>query len=479
MRIAAWISFAVLLGLGLLTPITDSDVFFGMSLGRLLLETGIPAQDPYLYTPFQDWNVHHQWLGNLIFYFFYQVGEVPGLYALRFLLWFGIFTVLFWKSKTWKNNEAVTILIFTAAAFVSSQRFIDRSSVFSDLLMISFSALLIDRRKLSSRILLLIPCLMALWVNLHAGFVMGLAVYSVYILSRGRQIDWPHILSLMGSYIACLLNPLGWKGIFYPLQTVLKPQWAIYRSWHLEWKPLYSEPFLYAWETWTLLALFLLATLSLIAVFQSSRSRNLFPFFLLLIFSYFALDASRFASTSALGFSLIALHSLEQLKWKISPRFNLILNSILILGLSLTSLSIAMFGYSLVYGPQKVEAGIDESALPVQATEFIERNHLQGRFFNQYEWGAYLVWRLNRPKSLFIHTFVDDPQVLIQSYYGINQRQFVFLETVQKYGIQYFLLDRKIFFVEPRPNLLKFLEDWKIIYQDNTAVLWEKPKSIK
>ncbi len=470
-----WIALATLLGVMLATPIIDGDVFFALSLGRWLFHTGlIPATDPFLYT-LKDWHVLHQWLSYPIFYIFHFVGGAFGLVFLRILIWFALFGIIIRKSIKWTVPQSLTLLILFVALIPCSYRFIDRASVFSDLILIWMTAELLQSPVLSRRMLFLFPLLFALWVNLHAGFVIGLALYSGYVVTRFRKASILLWVSLVTSYLACLLNPNFLEGALFPLYTAFKPEWALYRAINFEWMPTFEDPFLSTWEVRTLILLLLSCfTLILWAWFKNWR-RITFALFAFCIYAYLAQSATRFMSTSALGFALLAVYSLSISGFQLGQQFERFLSRSLaavFLGLALWAVA---NGYPSVTGHRNIAVGIDEKSFPVAAAKYIEENKLEGRIFNQYEWGSYLIWALDRRDNLFIHTHIDDPRLLVDGYYGTGKTSQEFEETVAKFNIRYFLLDKKIMSMQPAPALLSSLATWKILYQDETAVLWGLP----
>src|SRR5258708_17665018 len=69
-----------------------------------------------------------------------------------------------------------------------------------------------------------LPAIMALWVNLHGGFLLGLIIIGAFGRAALLRRDWVNfkIYSLAGAgcFIATFINPLGWH-IYEGLATVL------------------------------------------------------------------------------------------------------------------------------------------------------------------------------------------------------------------------------------------------------------------
>jgi hypothetical protein len=463
------LSFFALLLVAVWVPIHDGDVFFCLSLGTMIFSgQWIPAEDPFLYTV-KSWNIYHQWLAFPIFYFFYFIGGLTGLFIFRAALWCALFGVILYYAKKWKVQNSTFMAIGGLAAIVCSHRFIDRAAAMSDLLLIWLTAVFLDREKLSRRYLIGIPFLFAIWCNLHAAFVIGLALYSGYVVTNLSREWRAPVLSLIASYAATLINPRFLEGAIYPLHTAFKASWQDYRKINFEWMPTFQPPFIDAFEVKILILLLVLTTV--LTALTAKRAR-LFTFFALAIYIYLAQNAARFISTSALGFLLLSIYAIHIKGIRLTESLERWISRGLAVIFTLATLVILQFGYPSSAGHQYPGTGIDPTSFPLEALEYIQKNKLEGRFFNQYEWGSFLIWSLDRRDNLFIHTHVDDPEFLTGAYYGTGRSYEQFKTTVERYNIQYFLLDGPTARRNPPIELIKFLGDWKILYQDRTSVLW-------
>src|SRR4029079_19684884 len=73
----------------------------------------------------------------------------------------------------------------------------------------------------------LLPPLMLLWVNLHAGFALGLALILLFVLMAGLDKEWKRISTLLLILTICLavvpFNPNGFRMFSYPFETLSAP----------------------------------------------------------------------------------------------------------------------------------------------------------------------------------------------------------------------------------------------------------------
>jgi hypothetical protein len=112
---------------------------------------------------------------------------------------------------------------------------------------------------------------------------------------------------------------------------------------------------------------------------------------------------------------------------------------------------------------QKVDQNFPRAAL-----EFMRQQHLDGRIFNQYGWGSFMIW--NAPE---FQTFIDGRGEVVSGTaadYGkavLIQAPF---QVLSKYKIDYVLLAPS----QPLSYLLQHSPAWRPIYNDNVAVLFER-----
>ena len=131
----------------------------------------------------------------------------------------------------------------------------------------------------------------------------------------------------------------------------------------------------------------------------------------------------------------------------------------------------AMVGSLIFLFPSaaKLQQKVSEE-YPTAALEFMQRQHIDGRIFNNYRWGGYMEWNAPQLKifidgraDIFVYngTFDDHLKaVLIRSPF----------EVLDKYKIDYVLLEP----AKPLTYLLKHSPAWHPIYTDKAAVLFER-----
>jgi hypothetical protein len=206
----------------------QTDFWHHLARGRAMAQGGeLINQDLATYTVpdavFQDTN----WLPQLLYYYLFSLGGLDLVQLVNSLTLAAMMGLLVWIC--WRETGSLMLSgavgVFTF--FGLWQLLIIRPQTFSLLL---FVALLVVMELAEGRRwwLLLPPLIMALWVNVHGGFPVGLALIGCYGLAAAIQGTWERGRGVLGdgkvrALSACLvaslaatcLNPYGWRVIEY------------------------------------------------------------------------------------------------------------------------------------------------------------------------------------------------------------------------------------------------------------------------
>ncbi len=176
-----------------LKPVVDNDVFWHLATGRYIWATrSIPHADPFSWTALGRAWIAHEWLTEALLYPLYQQGG----YALLTLV-FGVvitaaFALSYRAARLLGAGRPISAGIILLAAVASSHTWGVRPQMLSLLLsaltMWTLARALGQRQQ--RRLLWLLPPLMVLWVNLHGGFIFGLAIIGLTAGGRAISIAW-------------------------------------------------------------------------------------------------------------------------------------------------------------------------------------------------------------------------------------------------------------------------------------------------
>jgi hypothetical protein len=219
---------------------TDTDLWGHTRFGLdILRDHELPSDDPYSFTQDKPW-VNHEWLSELQMGLAYAAGGPTGLALLKGTLTF-IALVLMWGTLR-GVDVAPRIVIFAIAAMstVPVTRTL-RPQAWSLMLLVMLCRILIEDRQ---RLRWVIPVLLAIWANLHGGWIVGFGILVVWTIcdlvtwGRGDSSVSPQtavaVAALSG--LATLATPYGWELWEFLLETVRMGRDIT------EWRPLWRQP---------------------------------------------------------------------------------------------------------------------------------------------------------------------------------------------------------------------------------------------
>ena len=447
----------------------SADTWWHLATGRFIAQTTtIPHVDPFSATAAGKPWIAHEWLADVIFYATYSATGSMGLLFLAC----AFTTLAFWFAYRSLGGPPVSrALALVIAVWAARPDFSVRPQLFSFFMAGMFLYLL--RRYItggSAKILFPLPILMLLWVNLHGGYVLGLAL--IFLFAVGIILDaiWgredrpaaaPRVKTLALALLACLLvvplNPNGLALYTYPFQTLHS---SAMQAGIMEWRsPDFHSPMFYP------LAALLFLTIAVLALSPSRPMASE-----ILLFVFFGLAALR-SMRNLPFFALIAAPLLGRylvfpaLRQPLIPeRLHRILKlSAIILAAALSAQFVSSrFAQTLQ---------MEKARFPLRASAFLDQQNLPAPIFNSYDFGGYLIWKLY-PRY---HVYIDGRADLYGDQFLNN---FIRLYEVNEDPKP--ALDRaaiRTIIVEPNSTLAGYLrtqKEWNRAYEDPVAVIFTR-----
>ena len=218
--------------------VAGSDLWWHLAAGReILARRAVPTTDDFSFTFAGHPWMHHEWLWGTGYWLVYRIA--PDAVALTNLaLLFAIFAVWFGLARRHSGSSlGAGIALWGAAA--TSHWFLDIRPHEVTLLFVG----VVVATRAHPRARWLWTPLMALWCNLHGGFVFGMGAIGLFALvetaesslAEGRlRIDATLWLGVALAALAFLCNPWGYRILEYPVAYLDSdsPFRAI-----LEWQP--------------------------------------------------------------------------------------------------------------------------------------------------------------------------------------------------------------------------------------------------
>jgi hypothetical protein len=326
----------------------------------------------------------------------------------------------------------------------------------------------------------ILPLIMILWVNTHAGFAVGfilllaaVAGQGIRFLSQrnprppetGKQLGW-----LIGILVGCLaasaINPYGLTILAYPFRTV---SIEFLQKYIQEWQ----APDFHYWEAQLFLILFFL---SWTVIAFSPKRLEAADFVFLMLFGYMGFLAWRNTNLLSIVAPAIIVRYAQPViqaafpEWNPGhavPRWQSVLHASVAAALAV---AVLLFGVSST-APSAMQAAVRRN-IPVDAVAYLSEHPVQGRMFNSYNWGSYLLWNLpDQPVFVDGRTDLYDDEILGQ-YLAVAGAQPGWRDVLDKWGI-------RMVFLEPTTPILEILtaEGWTVYYRDSQATILIRPGS--
>lgn len=475
-----WGSFVLFLFLYGIQPVSDPDLWWHLKSGEVMAEIrGLLQFDPFSFTG--DGVMSNRealilkgyWLWQLMAYAFYSLLDFNGLVLLNLCTLGAMVGVVTQQLRRQQVGAALAALLLTLGFFlVSDNYFLERPQVVSFLFAALLVALL-TRVRDGGQLDWTLPLLMLVWANLHGGFVVGDLI--LFCFAAGAVLEYHHDLSRLRHLLvwvalgvgASLLNPNG-ALVFSELfsfhnselmagVTEYKNTWFHFQQGKWSLAILWLLIALYGVGLWVSRCLywpeFLVATL--LACLSVLYKRNV---------GFFAV-----AMLPAIGYALQHGKMLRLRSLSTSIKYLLLLGSALFL----------LWQANGMWGKRGAAAFV-RSLYPEAASRFILDSGIQGRMFNDYDFGGFLLWKLYPQQRVFIDgrgldakTYSDWKQIFYGSLQEAGGRQ-EFEVLLDRYAIDYVVLPHIRWQSGRLTSLLKLLSskpEWIPVYVDHQSYI--------
>jgi hypothetical protein len=459
-------------------PLSDGDFWWHLKTGEYILNHhSIPRVDLYSFTvPGKHW-VAHEWLSEVIFYLIYSRFGFNTLIFLFTVMTVAAFWAVFRRSQAhpFVKGFAVLLSVWSILPTIGV-----RPRAFTLLFAGIYLSLLhgFVRERQTKAIWWLVP-LMVLWVNLHAGYLIGLVLIGVTIV--GVVLDawfagekpasrWTSLKTLVLIFVACLLavniNPQGPRIFIFPFEFFLSP---IQQDWVIDWlSPDFHQSELLPLAVLILLTIAVLALSpkrirpselllflsTLYATLKSNRHMAIFALVagpLLAEYAQYCLEMTRFGRSSA------------ETSSPPNRRRELVMNLILLVPLIACVIKLKSVIYST---PTQERVGV-----PLNAVHYLKQNGVTGNTFTDPNiWSGYLIWELPS-NPVYIDGRIDMyGDAFVKEYLGIIRGTSRWQEPFDRYGVQ-------VAIVGPQSVLrlqLAQAPEWQELYHDEMAAVFRR-----
>lgn len=467
----------------------DPDLWGHIRAGQAILEQGhVILRDTYSYPAFGQLYRNHEWLTEFLMALIYNHGGVIGLKLWKFTcvaLTFGFLAAGLSETGAGATVQLYTLMC-TSVAIIMEMQF--RPQLFTYLLFAAVLMVLAGHNyRGSARVWLAIP-IMALWANLHGGFVIGIATLGVYtavvgmqdiIAQKGLNRALRLALITLAATLATLATPWGiilWREVARP---VFSP--AI-RTLIVDWHPL-TLALAEQWKQshWgVLFYLFVFGLMGCLAItFALTPKGGDLPLVAIAaVMSLAAFNAARNIPLAAIALTLpvarhvsLVLGRLRERAAAQGRRFEAEPGRSRVNQWMVGAVAIAL-GISFgLFSPQLRAFDV----YPTGAVAFMQRQRLSGNVLNDFNWGEYLIWHLTPASKVFIDGRYD-------TVYSITEINDYLLFYFDRPGGSRVLAayPHDFVLIPPRSAAFRLMINatgWTLVYKDENSALFARAGS--
>jgi hypothetical protein len=368
-----------------LVPMDETDAFFNLRLGELVLGSGRVATENLLsFTHPHATDINLAWLFQIVLALAHRAAGIPGTVLLKTALVLGTWALLFRVAVRRGADPALAALFLALAAWAAEPRFVERPHL-ATFLGLAMLLLAVERAETKQpRLLWLMVPAGLVWANSNSCFFLAPALLLLYALgawrdglaAEARRAVWVALAML-----PCMFaTPSGIHCLTYIANHVRMPTLRPLQEYrHVQW-PL-DGPFFFL----TAGLLFAMVLPFVVRKLPPSVPKRVFlPCAALTVLGALRIRfVAEFAMLAGPALAVAFTHLLPWLCGRWQRR---------IAALLLVILTVLPRAAAVAEGGRVFDIGLEADLVPLAAIEFVEKNGLRERMYNDLEVGSYLTW---------------------------------------------------------------------------------------
>lgn len=462
------------------------DYFWHLEAGEHLARfKSIPAGDPFSFTFLdQPWTLH-EWLFEVGLYFIqHGAGHYGVMLAVAAIITAALY-ITYRTSLAVSQNRIISAVLAVVTFIPLLQFSLPRPQLITFLFFAIYFYILIGHKfRTHSAKLHWLPVIMVLWVNMHAGYIIGLTLIMLFIVSEfierlfsiNDKLDRGVILRplfITGAFClaASLINPYTYHQWIYPFIVNSMTATRIISEWQSpDFHTLTNKIYL----------IYLLSFLFIrgYTTHRPSAFETVIPFFFVMM-GFVSVRHIPLASLTLLPLYVISASHLRfswrsgglverkvipfiaRLRYRMRSGVQLgkrefVFNWFLLIAITFLS---ASWHFSTL---DRISA-YDNDSIPIEAVSFIEKAGITGNVFNTYRYGGYLIHRLYPHSRVYIDgradLYGDD---FLSTYRNIYSTQDGWNDLLSQYPIDYILVENTASILWPLTSNNLFI----LVYRD-------------
>jgi hypothetical protein len=435
----------------------------------------------------------HEWLAQVTFALAYRMAGLDGVVIFCALLISVTFLLVFRQALLQSKMLLLSLGITILAAAAASIHWLARPHLFTMLFTVIWIGELEKWRTTGRWRWWLLLILMLVWVNIHGAFIVGLVIWFIYLIdhiyskldqrlsnnsqsiqtdNQNKNSSLTRMFALVGIalILVTFLNPVGWR-IWETTFGFLQNQYLVSHT--IE----YQSPDFQQISAWPFLAMICLSILLL----SLRRSKvALAAVLLLTCWTAFGLISARNIAIYAVvcapflaGISASIVYESEitkQIK-NFDQRLSIVDRNLV--GYLWPVVSVLVFGIVILSGSNldssRIGNNFSKNVFPVEAVDWILKQPDQGRVFNYFPWGGYILYRSWPQQRVFIDGQTDFyGEDLTRQYEKVITLGEGWQEILEKFEVEWVI-------IPPDSDLSWELDvhpAWERQYHDRTAAVY-------
>jgi hypothetical protein len=456
----------------------DSDLWWHLKTGEMILEQrGLPEADPFSFTAAGAPWTNHEWLADVVLAAAYSAGADRALLALRIALLLiatGALARLLWSRLPHPLLVLAGVLL-AAPVLRVFMNFRPHAYTYALTLLL---LLLLEASRRRPRMLWIAPPLVALWANLHGGFLLGLGILVLGVASHlaGFEDDGPRpdaaarrtlLAPLALAFAAPLVNPYGF-GLFGYLARELGADHSLVLEWRGIWAFEEQRP-----------QFRLLLAVPVAAVLLARRVRPAMPAAMLVVAAVGTWTHGRFLVLLAIFSVLVTFSALAE----IARHAEWLRDGHILVRLQASRWAWALCALPLLAGALQIASDyrgkggfrlvVNASMVPLEGGEFLRRHDLGPNLLLRFDWGGYAIWHLyprykvsadGRNLTVYDAAFVDRQ---IRAYHEGR-----FADYAEQHAADVILSER----AGPAYDELRSDGRWVRVHEDGLSAVFVRPE---
>ena len=484
LRHLVWVVIIYCAIVAAVSPRRTYDIWWHLAAGEWMVQNAqIPTEDPFTWSREGEPWTAHEWAWQLPMYALYSRWGHDGLMVLRVLVAATAAGLLAWLCLRRGATPLAVMAVGVLAVLAARPLFNDRPQAVTLLFFIAMLCLIHRAEEGKQRWLLIgAPLLMIPWVNVHGGFIYGPALIGLYALCkmpawfaqrRGGMALAPSPGVVVGALglasVACLLNPNGIEGAIYPLEYIVGGH-----TWHHEVISEYASPD-FSRAIFVVLGFLIVAAMAAFAA--SGRRSSLWDVALTAIFLYTALRWQRNAALFAFAVApVLALHTSDLIGriTTLGRRSGSAEREPTVLYWAIVVVFAVAAAMSFPAASQRADE-VFRGDMPVECVEYVKRTGLEGRMFNTYRWGGYLIWHLWPEQQVMVDGRADVlGRDLVMDWRKAHRLEDGWEQVLDDYEIDWAIISAGA----PLARALELHAGWRLVCQESTGRLFVRSGSI-